>query len=89
MQHSHTGFRGIPWHRCDRCGCDTPTNLLRRQRGLILCLPNGCFDDPTIWNRPGMIQSNLAFGQDTEMAVADILKQDINEDMEDEFGGSG
>lgn len=55
---------------------------------MILCRVNGCVDDPLIWNRPGMIQSNLSFGQDTEMAVADILKQDINEDMEDEFGGS-
>ena len=87
MNQNHSGWRGVPWHRCDRCGQDTPTSLLVRQRGLILCTVNGCIDNPLIWNRPGIIQNQLAFGADQEMAVAEILKQDINEDMEDfQFG---
>jgi hypothetical protein len=83
MNQSHSGWHGTPWHNCNRCGQEFPSNLLRRQRGLIVCIPNGCWDDPLIWNRPGMIQNNLSFSADTEMAVADILKQDINEDLED------
>lgn len=85
MNQSHSGWHGDPWHRCDRCGQEFPTSLLRRQRGLLLCVVNNCFDDPLIWNRPGIIQRNLEFGQDQEMAVAEILKDNLNTDMEDEY----
>lgn len=80
---SRSGWRGIPWHRCDRCGCDTPTSCLVRQRGKILCTLNDCVDNPLIWNRPGIIAENLNFGSDDEMAPAPILTQNVNDDMED------
>jgi hypothetical protein len=32
-----------------------------------------------------LIQNNLAWGAEYEMQVADILTQDMNEDMEDEW----
>lgn len=51
---------------------------------MILCAIK-CIDNPLIWNRPGIIQEVLSFGQDQEMAVADILRQSISEDQEDEF----
>jgi len=85
MNQAHSGWHGIPWHRCDRCGIEFPVSYLRRQRGLILCVVNNCWDDPLIWNRPGLIQNNLAWGAEYEMQVADILTQDMNEDMEDEW----
>jgi len=85
MNQSHSGWHGVAWHRCDRCGQEFPVTLLVRQRGSIFCTPNNCVDNPLIWNRPGIIQEVLEFGQDQEMAVADILRDNLNTDMEDEF----
>lgn len=80
---AHSGIHGIPWHRCDRCGCEFPTSQLRRQRGLILCSSHGCTDDPLIWQRPRLIQDTLAQSADQEMAVAEILKQPLGSEMEE------
>lgn len=49
MNQSHSGWRGDPWHRCDRCGQDTPVSKLRKvntlfQGVLILCTVNDCID---------------------------------------------
>jgi hypothetical protein len=60
-------------------------SFLVRQRGLLLCRPNSCWDDPLIWNRPTLIAQLLNWGADEEMALADILKDNLNTDMEDEF----
>lgn len=81
---SHSGVRGVPWSRCQRCGCDTPTDKLVRQTGksgaagLLVCTINGCFDTP--WPnefRPEIIQAALENSPD-EMQVADILRTPPN-----------
>jgi len=40
-------------------------------------------DDPTIWQRSRIIQDVLSQSADQEMAVADILKQPLAQDMEE------
>jgi len=77
---SHSG-RGIcPWHRCDRCGWQYPVSQLRRQLGLILCGP--CYDNPIAWQRPLLIQDLLNFTSGEELRVADILKENQNDDLQ-------
>jgi hypothetical protein len=77
---SHSG-RGIaPWHRCSRCGWDFRVSELRRQLGLILC--ETCYDNPVAWQRQNMIQDHLNFGSEEELRVADILKDNQNDDTE-------
>ena len=77
---SHSG-RGIsPWHRCSRCGWDFRVSELRRQLGLILC--ETCYDNPVAWQRQNMIQDALNFGSEEELRVADILKENQNDDTE-------
>jgi len=78
---AHSGVLGDPWHDCDRCGQSYRVSQLARQRGLILC-PK-CLDDPTIWQRSRIIQDVLSQSADQEMAVADILKQPLAQDMEE------
>lgn len=77
---SHSG-RGIaPFHNCDRCGYTYRVSELIRQLGLILCRP--CYDNPLAWQRPLMIQDLLNFTAEEELRVADILKDNQNDDIE-------
>ncbi len=78
---AHSGIHGDPWHRCDRCGYDYPVSRLVRQRGLIVCLDK-CFDNLLSFQRDNIIQNNLSQSAQEEMAVADILKQPISDEME-------
>jgi hypothetical protein len=76
---SHSG-RGIaPWHYCDRCGYKYRVTELRRQIGLILC--ETCFDNPLAWQRPIMIQDLLNFTSGEELRVAEILKENLGDDV--------
>lgn len=77
---SHSGIRGVPWSRCGRCRCDTPTDKLVIQpgrgayAGLPVCTLNGCLDDPfPVEFRDEIIQQALENSPE-EMALADILK---------------
>ena len=81
---SHSGIRGVPWSRCQRCGCDTPTDKLviqpgkGRGAGLRVCIINGCLDDPFPQQyREEMIKQALENTPD-EMGIADILKTPPN-----------
>ena len=77
---SHSG-RGIgPFHNCDRCGYTYRVSELKRQLGLILC--ETCYDNPIAWQRPLQIQDVLNFTADEELRVADILKENQNDDIE-------
>jgi len=77
---SHSG-RGIaPWHRCDRCGWDYRVTDLQRQLGLILC--NNCVDNTIAWVRPLMIQDFLNSSEEQELRVADILKENMSDDLD-------
>lgn len=71
---AHSGIRGVPWHICDRCACDTPTDKLVKQEGLFLCTLNGCLDNLELKRRDQTIQYQLN-DQPIEMEVADILKE--------------
>ena len=79
---AHSGIHGTPWHTCDICGWDYPTDRLRRQpgvhRGALVC-PK-CWDNPLTFYRDFIIQDNLAQSADEEMAVAPILKEPISDD---------
>lgn len=70
---SHSGIYGIPWHRCDRCGCEFRITELTPQRGLLLCRLNGCYDNPETWNRDVLIQGVLTNNIEQELEFPDLL----------------
>lgn len=78
----HSGVRGDPWHDCDVCGVSYRCSQLRRQaglkRGLLVC--RKCYDNPTSFYRDNVIQEVLSQNADTEMAIADILKEPNSND---------
>jgi hypothetical protein len=76
---SHSGKGIAPWHRCDRCGWDYRVTELQRQLGLILC--QSCVDNPIAWVRPLIIQDVLNATQEQELRVADILKDNMADDI--------
>jgi hypothetical protein len=76
---SHSGIRTAPWHYCDRCGYKYRVTELRRQIGLILC--ETCFDNPIAWQRPVMIQDLLNFTSEEELRIAEILKENMGDDV--------
>lgn len=71
----HTGIIGVPWHRCDRCDCETRVSELQWQNGLLLC--SVCVDNPDTWTRDVLIQEALT-NNDDEAQVAEILRGDSN-----------
>jgi hypothetical protein len=75
---SHSGILIAPWHFCDRCGYKYRVSELRRQLGLILC--STCVDNPLAWQRPQLIQDRLNFTAEEEMRLADILKNNSDDD---------
>ena len=76
---THTATRVAPWHFCDRCGYLYRVTELRRQIGLILC--ETCFDNPIAWQRPVMIQDLLNFTSDQELRPAEILRENMGDDV--------
>jgi hypothetical protein len=78
-QQSHSGILIAPWHYCDRCGYKYRVTQLRRQLGLILC--ETCFDNPIAWQRPLLIQDLLNFTSEEELRLADILKENMGDDI--------
>lgn len=76
---SHSGIRIAPFHYCDRCGYKYRVTELRRQLGLILC--ETCFDNPIAWQRPLLIQDLLNFTSEEELRLADILKENMGDDI--------
>lgn len=80
MRTSHSG-RGIgPFHDCQRCGFTFRASDLRRQLGLLVCWD--CYDDPIAWTRQNIIQDVLNFTSEEELRVADVLKENQNDDIE-------
>ncbi len=76
---SHSG-RGIaPFHDCQRCGYTYRVTELKRQLGLILC-PT-CVDNTIAWQRPILTTDKLSFVADEELRVADILKENLSDDI--------
>jgi hypothetical protein len=75
---SHSGIRGVPWSRCDRCGYDYPVDKLAKQNGLILCVEK-CIDKTLVWERDAIIAAKLQ-NIEEEPKIASILKGDDEED---------
>jgi len=75
---SHSGWTGIPWHFCDRCGFDYRVSELTRQNGILVC--QSCFDDPSGFTRERDIQEVLSDGA-VEGDVAEILKTPEDDDL--------
>jgi hypothetical protein len=82
---AHSGIHGDPWHSCDICAQDYHVSQLRRQpglrRGLLVC-PK-CWDNPLTFARDYIIQEVLSQSADTEMQVAEILKEPVNSEDEE------
>lgn len=78
---SHSGIRGVPWLRCGRCGCDFPSDQLKPQKGLLLCIPYGCYDDLLVEERSSIIQQVLSSGPDAPPAM--ILTEPSYEEIDD------
>lgn len=78
---NHSGIRGVPWKRCDRCGRDFPIDRLVKQRGLLLCI-DSCWDNPIMFEREEIIQDVLEFGSTTELEPVDVLKRDEEDTRE-------
>lgn len=76
---THSGILIAPFHFCDRCGYKYRVSELRRQMGLILC--ETCFDNPLAWQRPIMIQDLLNFTAGEELRLAEILKENLGDDI--------
>ena len=74
---AHSSIMGDPWHRCQRCDCETRVSQLVWQNGLLLC--TSCYDNPDAWTRDAVIQEVLAEGSPEEAQVAEILKGESNE----------
>lgn len=66
------GITGDPWHRCQRCDCETRCSRLSWQNGLLLC-PE-CIDNPYAWTRDSLIADILGDGSPEEAQVAEVLK---------------
>lgn len=85
---SHSGIRGVPWSRCQRCGFDYPTDQLIRQNGgkwngLIVCKEK-CLDNITVERREYVIKELLSQTPD-EMQVADILRRPPDPSVDSEI----
>ncbi len=64
----HSGKRGVPWSRCDRCKFDYPLDRLMMQDGLLLCLEK-CIDNTLIWLRDRAISRTLRFPREEPLNV--------------------
>lgn len=78
---AHSGWQGVPWHRCDRCGLEFPVAKLRRQEGLIL--DERCIDNEQVRLRPAIIKARISEPQ-AEPELAEILKN-TDDNLVDEF----
>lgn len=80
---SHSGWTGIPWHYCDRCGFPYPVSQLVKQSGLIVCREK-CWDNPqatlSVDRRLSTIAQVLSEPNDGEPELADILKNEVSDD---------
>jgi hypothetical protein len=78
---SHSGIIGDPWLRCQRCGVDTRQSRLVPQKGLLVCIDNGCVDDLLIEQRPTIIEQVLSSGPDAP--PAEVLQEPTYEEVSD------
>jgi hypothetical protein len=76
---AHSGWKGDPWHHCDRCGCDYHTSELKPQKGLLVC--RNCVDNLLVEERSSVIQQVLANRPDAPPAF--VLQEPTFEEIED------
>lgn len=53
-----SGFNGIPWGYCERCGWQYPVDHLVKQRGIVVCVDK-CYDNPLIFDRERLIAETI------------------------------
>ncbi len=82
-QQTRTGWTGIPWDRCDRCGQPYKMDDLEMQNGLLLCIPK-CLD-PTFLSVPGdrdaaigEYLADVVSGSTEGQPITDLLRKDPN-----------
>ena len=73
---AHSAIIGDPWHRCQRCDCETRVSKLQWQNGILIC--QECVDNPQAWLRDSLIQDALTNSPE-EAQVAEILRGGTNE----------
>ena len=61
-----SGWHGIPWGRCDRCGWQYDVSQLVMQNGLLLCRSK-CYDRPLMFYRPMLLADAVSGGVEHEM----------------------
>jgi hypothetical protein len=82
---SHSAIVGVPWYRCQRCGCDVRVYDLVRQNGLLVCKVYGCADNRMIERRSRVIMEELKPQGNQEMQPAMILRVDFVDDTIDQI----
>ncbi len=81
----NSAITGVPWFRCQRCGCDVRVNDLVRQNGQLVCKIYGCADNRMIERRSRVIMEKLKPGFSQEMQPAMILRVDFVDDTIDQI----
>jgi hypothetical protein len=73
---AHSGIRGDPWHRCDRCGKDYRVSSLRKvttlMHGTLILCSATCIDEEI--DRDAIIERFL-LTQPQDAQPAEILRQ--------------
>ena len=80
---AHSGVKGAPWGRCQRCGTDQRLADLIRQKGLLVCVTNDCVDNLLVERRPQIIKEVLS--SSTEMQPDSKLTESFIDDTLDQF----
>jgi hypothetical protein len=82
---AHSGWRGVPWHSCDRCGTLVRTSDLVKQGGFLFCTTMGCADPESAlaYNTRIERQKESVLADRPDAPLAPILAEDRND--EDEY----
>lgn len=76
------GVAGDPWNFCDRCGCPFRLSQMEMQNGLLLCLPNNCFDGTLMFKRDIVIQEVLSDSNEEMVSQTSIKRSEDNSQFE-------
>lgn len=72
------GYHIGPWAYCDRCGEPYRLAQMTMQNGQMLC-NRLCWDDPLIWQRPGIIKEVLSTTNEEMMSEIARKRQEGNQ----------
>lgn len=69
-----SGWHGIPWGFCDRCGWQYPISELVMQNGELLCRAK-CYDVPLMFYRPMLLADAVSGGVEHEMEPVTSIRR--------------